>query len=158
MRNPIKAKRRGGQVSRVYRQEAPIKGWMANQNIAEMDADAAYQLDNWFPETNSIVLRQGYSLHNLVAGGGAVQTIMVYMAGTNVFAVANGNIYDVTAQVAAPWTLAYWGPFEFAYSGTAGTPWNYIFWGPEVFAFQAGSISPASPWTQAYWGPFEFAL
>jgi hypothetical protein len=111
---------------------------MANENIVDMPPESAYALDNWFPETNSIKIRDGYGVHNLVLGGSPVETIMVYQAGTNiaVFAAVGSGIYDVTAEVADPWSLYYWaeGLLWFGSESTP-TPWDTFFWGPGILSF-----------------------
>lgn len=134
MRKPVESQPGFGvAVSDVYRQPAPIKGWMANENLVDMPPESAYLLDNWFPETNSIKIRDGYNVHSFVLGGSPVETIMVYQAGTNiaVFAAVGSGIYDVTVQVDDPWSFYYWAE---------GLPWF-------------GSSSTPIPWPSTfYWG------
>lgn len=99
MRKPLKAKSSNrGQTVAVYTQAAPIKGWVSSENIVGMDPQSAYQLDNWFPETNSIILRAGFGVHSSVPGFSPITTLMAYKAGATekLFAVAAGGIYDVT--------------------------------------------------------------
>jgi hypothetical protein len=124
--------------TRVYRQPAPVKGWIASENIVGMPPDSAYQLDNWFPETNSIKLRPGYDVHNVVLGGAPIDTIMVYQAGASLalFAASGSAIYDVSAAAASPWTEAYWTPWELAYQAApAPDPWSSFYWGPATLSF-----------------------
>jgi hypothetical protein len=104
MRKPGSRKAGPGQrISSVFRQAAPIKGWISNENIVGMDPDSAFQLDNWFPETNSIKLRPGYSVHNFIPGSSPIETIMVYQAGgaIQLFAASGSSIFDVTATDAS---------------------------------------------------------
>ncbi len=113
MRFPIRKKTKvpRGQVSHIAEQEAPIKGWIASENIVGTDPLGAFQLDNWFPEPNAIILRPGYAQWNFISGGTAINTLMVYESGSKVqmFAISGNAIYDVTANapsVAAPFTSA----------------------------------------------------
>jgi hypothetical protein len=111
---------------------------MANEVLVDMPPDSAYLLDNWFPETNSIKIRDGYSVHSLVLGNEAVETLMIYQAGTTVFvfAAVDDAIYDVTAQVADPWSLYYWGEGLVWYgSESAAVPWVTFFWGGSIVSF-----------------------
>lgn len=87
-----------GQTSVPFTQAAPTKGWISSENIIGMDPESAYLLDNWFPETNSIVIRAGFAVHSSVPGFGPVETLMAYQAGGSdkLFAVSGGGIYDVT--------------------------------------------------------------
>jgi hypothetical protein len=139
VRKPIKRKATfGSQISDVYRQPAPTKGWIASENIVGMPPDSAFLLDNWFPETNSIKLRAGYDVHSLVLGGSPVDTIMVYQAGTNVsiFAAVGSSIYDVTATVADPWDFVYWAEgLPWFGSTSTPTPWVTFFWGGSFVSF-----------------------
>jgi hypothetical protein len=115
MRKPAKRKGQiGGKTSAVFRQAAPIKGWISNENIVGMDPDSALQLDNWFPETNSIKLRPGYGIHNFIPGSLPVETVMVWQSGgaIQLFAAAGSSIYDVTAAD----TVTTQNPFGSAYS------------------------------------------
>lgn len=139
VRKPVESKTKFGEaVSDIYRQPAPIKGWMANENLVDMPPESAYQLDNWFPETNSIRIRDGYAVHSLVLGGVPVETIMVYQAGTNVgvFAAVGSAIYDVTDQVADPWLYGMWAEgLLWFYSESTPTPWDTFFWGGSIISF-----------------------
>jgi hypothetical protein len=106
MRQAIRAKgggvgvRGGGrQVTKTYVRNPPTKGWVTNQNIANMDEEAAVILDNFFPEARDIRLRAGSVEHASLPGADPVLTVAVYEQGgvTTIFAAQAGNIYDVTA-------------------------------------------------------------
>jgi hypothetical protein len=90
--------KRGAQVSKIRQQVAPIKGWVANKNIARIPSDAAWVLDNWIPETNQISIRPGYAEHADPEGGVAIETLMVHSAGgtKQLFACEGTSIWDVT--------------------------------------------------------------
>ena len=91
---PVK-KKSSGSVSLP----APIGGWNARDSLADMPATDAVYLVNWFPATTECILRSGYSQW---ATGitGTVETIMDYEGGSSskMFAIANGSVYDTTAQ------------------------------------------------------------
>jgi len=76
---------------------APIGGWNARDALGAMDPLDAVTLQNFWPGTNSVILRNGYTKH---ATGlpAEVQTLMAYSSGTSnkLFAVSDGKIYDAT--------------------------------------------------------------
>ena len=78
---------------------APIGGWNARDALGAMDPLDAVTLQNFWPGTNSVILRNGYTKH---ATGlpAEVQTLMAYSSGTSnkLFAVSDGKIYDATSS------------------------------------------------------------
>jgi hypothetical protein len=76
---------------------APIGGWNARDALGAMDPLDAVTLQNFWPGTNSVILRNGYTKH---ATGlpAQVQTLMAYSSGTSnkLFAISDGKIYDAT--------------------------------------------------------------
>ena len=77
----------------------PVKGWSTFHSVADMPADMAVVLDNWFPETEKIRLRPDHTSH-ATGLGGPVETLLPYNAldgTTKLFGAANGNIFDVTS-------------------------------------------------------------
>lgn len=77
---------------------APVGGLNARDAIASMKETDALILDNVFPETSDVRVRNGYT--KFATGlPGTVETLMTYSngAGRKLFAVSNGSIYDVTA-------------------------------------------------------------
>jgi hypothetical protein len=86
-------------------------------------ADAVI-LENWYPATTEVTLRNGYAKH--VTGiTGQVETLMAYSgaATDKLFAIASGNVYDVTSQgavgaaVVTGLTNSRWGYCNIATSG-----------------------------------------
>jgi hypothetical protein len=90
---------RGQQVSRPYPLPVPTKGWIASENIAAMPEDSAYIMENIFPETSTVRIRNGNKTFATLPDTAPVKTVMVHESGgtTTIFAAQNGNIYDVTA-------------------------------------------------------------
>jgi hypothetical protein len=78
---------------------APIGGWNARDALGAMDPLDAVTLTNFWPGTNSVILRNGYTKH---ATGlpAEVQTLMAYSSGTSnkLFAISDGKIYDATSS------------------------------------------------------------
>jgi hypothetical protein len=77
---------------------APIGGWNARDPLGAMDPLDAVTLTNFWPGTNSVILRNGYT--QFATGiTGVVQSLLAYSSGTanKLFAVAIDSIYDVTA-------------------------------------------------------------
>lgn len=95
----IRKARPGLGAARPYQRSAPVKGWMSSENLADMDEDACYVMDNWFPETESIRVRRGSTTFATLPTTDPVRTVMAWEAGgvTEVFAAQGTNIYDVTA-------------------------------------------------------------
>lgn len=87
-----------GRAAGVASLPSPIGGWNARDSLANMEVTDAVTLDNFFPSVSSVNLRGGYTKH---ATGitGQVETLMAYTSGTTteLFAIADGSIYDVTA-------------------------------------------------------------
>ena len=85
------------QASQTVTVAAPIGGWNARDALGAMDPLDAVTLQNFWPGTNSVILRNGYTKH---ATGlpAQVQTLMAYSSGTanKLFAVSDGKIYDAT--------------------------------------------------------------
>ena len=86
------------QRSQTVSVAAPIGGWNARDALGAMDPLDAVTLTNFWPGTNSVILRNGYTKY---ATGitGTVQSILAYSSGTSnqLFAAAVDSIYDVTA-------------------------------------------------------------
>jgi hypothetical protein len=60
---------------------APIGGWNARDSLGSMALEDAVTLTNWWPGTNSVVLRYGYTKH-ATGMTGQVETVMTYSSGT----------------------------------------------------------------------------
>lgn len=104
-------------VSQPVSLPAPTGGWNARDSLAAMSPLDAVILNNWFPATTECVMRKGYTKH---ATGitGQVQTLMAYSgaATDELFAIAGGNVYDVTAE----------GPVGAAVlTGLSNSQWGY---------------------------------
>lgn len=77
----------------------PTGGWDARTALADMPPQNAVILDNWFPGTDKVLPRRGYSSH-ATGMSGAVESLFTYVGGgaSNVmFAVNDGKIYNVSA-------------------------------------------------------------
>lgn len=95
---------------------APTGGWNARDALGAMDPLDAVTLQNWWPGTNSVLLRKGYTNH---ATGlpGQVETLMVYnTSSSKMFAISTGKIYDVTTAGAVG---------AAAVSGLSNSRWQY---------------------------------
>jgi hypothetical protein len=78
---------------------APVGGWNARDSIAGMPPLDAVVMDNFFPDTDYVKLRNGYSNHTTGITG-QVETLMQYSSGSQrkLFAAAVGSIYDATTS------------------------------------------------------------
>jgi len=76
---------------------APLGGWNARDSVAEMSPMDATRLENFYPTPSDVTLRKGYTQY---ATGitGEVESLISFNgnANTKLFAIAGGNIYDVT--------------------------------------------------------------
>lgn len=87
----------GKRISNTAAVPAPVGGWNARDSVANMSKEDAVILNNFFPLTNDVMLRKGYSQH--VTGiTGTVETLMAHNAGatSKLIAIANGSVYDVS--------------------------------------------------------------
>lgn len=91
--------RPSAQVSQSVSIPSPIGGWNARDPIASMPATDAIVLDNWYPTASDVRVRSGMA--SWATGlSGRVETLMTYGSTTTskMFAVAGGNVYDVTSS------------------------------------------------------------
>lgn len=96
---------------------APIKGWNTRDALDAMDPQDAVLLDNFFPDTTGVNVRNGSQSFATGMGVGPVATLANYAAGgTNKFiAGANGGFYDISSGGAVGAPLA---------SGFASNEWQ----------------------------------
>lgn len=133
-------------IASVMSMPAPVGGWNAKDPIAQMGPRDAVILDNFFPLTTEVALRNGSADH--VTGIPAtVETLMDYSAPTGantIFAAAGDSFYDVTtpgvvgAAVQTGLTNAQWrsanfstpgGSFLYAVNGADDARlWNGTVW------------------------------
>lgn len=85
------------QTSQSTSVPAPTGGWNAKDPLANMRADQAIRLDNFFPRTDDVILRPG-AVDHVTGISGAVRTLMAFNGTTSqkLFAVTDSSIYDVT--------------------------------------------------------------
>ena len=77
----------------------PLGGWDTRESLADMPENHAVILDNWFPDTDKVTVRRGYSSY-ATGMTGDVESLIEYvpLSGTGeLFAANDGKIYDVTA-------------------------------------------------------------
>lgn len=87
-----------GQVVTSKTIPAPVGGWNARDSWADMPANNAITLDNWFPDTSQVFLRNGHSSY-ATGMTNPVESLMEYASGSTrkFFAAAGAKIYDVTS-------------------------------------------------------------
>lgn len=98
----VPAPRRAAQADKVRPKSfpAPTKGWLTAANLANVPAGYAQILENWFPTTTGIRLRNGSALWGTVAASTkAVESLITYVNGATrqLFAGANGSIFPMSA-------------------------------------------------------------
>jgi hypothetical protein len=137
---------------------APTKGWDAKNSIADMNAESAVILENWFPTTSDVLLRKGYVQH-ATGFSGQVETLMEYEAANSgsdkLFAAEGTNFYDITssgaigAAVVTGLSNARWQYDNF--TDSAGQHWlitcngvdNMHYWDGSTWTTVTGVSSPA---------------
>lgn len=77
--------------------KAPVRGWIRNEALNSETPQGAEMLDNFFPTTQSAMLRSGKTLHATVTG--TLRRLFEYRSGSaeEMFAATETAIYDVTA-------------------------------------------------------------
>ena len=111
-------------VSQPVSVPAPVGGWNARDSLTAMQPSDAVILENWFPATTECVLRNGYTKWSTGLPA-QVETLMAYNGADTrkLFAISNGNIYDVSAggavgaAVVTGLTNSKWGYCNIATSG-----------------------------------------
>jgi hypothetical protein len=112
---------------------APIGGLNARDGIDNMPPLDAVRLDNWFPTTASVNLRNGYKSGSSGLGAN-VETLATYNSttGSQMFGAAGANIYDLSAggavgaAVVTGQTSARWQDLNFG-STAANKSFLYLF-------------------------------
>lgn len=97
VRQPARQSPQTRRISQSADWVAATGGWRTDLAIADMPKDAAFQLDNFFPESNRVRARYG---SNVFASGlgQTVQTVIPYSgAANNLFAAAGSHIFDITS-------------------------------------------------------------
>jgi hypothetical protein len=88
--------RKGAQKSASLSLPSPVGGLNARDSIANMSATDALVLDNYFPQTTNVAVRNGYAAWSTFTG--ICQSILVYtgLTATKVFpCVKNGSTYSI---------------------------------------------------------------
>lgn len=94
-------------------------GWDTSESIADMPANRAVFLDNWFPETDKVTVRRGSEVHSTGLTG-MVETLIEYTAlsgAGKLFAANNGSIYEVTSGGAVGSAVS---------TGHTNNRWQYV--------------------------------
>ena len=81
----------------------PVGGWNTRDAWDDMKEDDAIVLDNWFPRSNDLISRKGFSQHCATGESGNVLTLAEYITGTarKLIAGVSGKIIDVTTATAS---------------------------------------------------------
>lgn len=98
LRQPLRANPQRRQTAVGRSIPAPTGGWNASTPLARMSPKDAVILDNWIPRSGDVEMRRG-SLQHAASAPATVETLMVYRdASDELYAVSDGDVYDVTAQ------------------------------------------------------------
>jgi hypothetical protein len=108
---------------------APVGGWNALDNLANLKEDEAVILQNWFPDGVSCRSRNGHTEWATGLGTGAVDSLMTYTGLTTqkLFAVANNNIYDVSTTGAASSVVSGLTNNRWQFENYGNASGNYLF-------------------------------
>lgn len=145
---------------------APVKGWNTRDPLFEMDPAFATILDNYFPQTNFVELRNGNTEHATGIGLGSVETLFSYRSGPTkkLLAAGGGSIYDassagaVGAALASGFASNRWQATNFNAKGILvnGTDAPQSYDGSIISA--AGFTGPTSPSDLFFVHPFKERL
>jgi hypothetical protein len=78
----------------------PVEGWDTREALADMPVKRAIILDNWFPQTDKVTLRNGFASH-ATGMSGSIESLLPYtpLTGLGKLFGANGtSIYDVSSS------------------------------------------------------------
>lgn len=97
------AMRPRGATAKVASIPAPYGGWNARDNLAAMAPTDAVIMDNWFPDTTSTKVRNGFEAYATGVGSLAVDSLMAWTgpASAKLFAASSDTIWNVSASGAA---------------------------------------------------------
>ena len=119
----------GSPRSRTYSVPAPVGGWNARDSLASMSEEDAVSMDNWWPMTTDVVVRNGYTqfstgitgqIESLMNYGGATGQKLFCAAGTSFYNITTGGV--VGAAVVAGLSNARWD-----YINVSTTGGNYLY-------------------------------
>lgn len=79
---------------------APVGGWNTRDELDAMDALDAVQMDNFFPDSQGVKVRNGDASHATGLGAAAVESLMEFQAGAahKLLGACAGSIFDVSAS------------------------------------------------------------
>lgn len=103
MLNQAQLQRAQTQTSHPVSVPAPVGGWNTRDALDKMDPTDAVLLDNWFPDSSGVSVRNGTVSFATGLGAGAVETLAEYYSGAarKLLAACGGSIFDVSAGGAA---------------------------------------------------------
>lgn len=90
--------RRGNGSSRSTALPPPVGGWDTRSSLADMPLENAVTMENFFPGTEEVAIRRGYTSY-ATGMSGCIETLVEYVPLTGngkMFAANGGNIYDVS--------------------------------------------------------------
>jgi hypothetical protein len=110
-------KRSGRPIFKTTSLPAPVGGLNARDSIAEMPPTDASIMENWFPSTTSVDLRNGYTLWQTGLPAWA-ESLFAYngLATKKLFCAAGTAFYDVTTKGGTPSSVV---------TGLANARWQY---------------------------------
>lgn len=78
---------------------SPSKGWNTVDSVTDIPPNMAITLDNFFPTTSNVVMREGYSSFATGMGSSNVDSLFELRGAgiTKLIAATDGKIYDVTS-------------------------------------------------------------
>ncbi|WP_173989477.1 hypothetical protein [Agrobacterium salinitolerans] len=137
-------------VSSSYLIQPPVRGWIANEALANAKPGGARLLENWFPTKTSARLRGGSRKYATISTG-PVLRMWTYKSGTaeQFFASDQANIFDITNVVdadvipTAEVTGQSAGYYSTAQFGTAGGDYLYAVNGADDALLYDGSTFTA---------------
>lgn len=129
MRQPLKrnSSRAAQNSSKSF--YAPVGGWNALDNLANLKEDEAVVLQNWFPEGSYCRSRGGHAEWASGLGTSVVDSLITYtgISSEKFFAAANNNIYDVTTTGVASSVVSGLTNNRWQFENYGNASGNYVF-------------------------------
>src|SRR5687767_10973542 len=95
--------------TQMFSQGPPTGGWNTRDDVSDMDPKDAAYLENWFPDTTAVRVRNGCRFYDLVVIGATFETLAEFnseddtaliVAGNGNIAVTNDHVGTLDAEVA----------------------------------------------------------
>jgi hypothetical protein len=154
VRQALLQKPRGAPRSKSVSLPPPIGGLNARDSVANMEPEDALVLDNWFPRTTDVAVRNGYTAHCTFTGN--CETVVVYTghAATKIFVAVNTtNDLIIDATTAGAISTAVVGSSGPTVQAITNSRWDYVNYGTAggMFLLMVNGVDTALEYDGTTW-------